>query len=268
LIDRPDVHTSVEHPQSVQIDGSRAVSFRERLQPLARRSTPHEILDDGNHQHEELFGTFRDMARVNRLLGGVALTCRGIARLTGEFSDGDDLEILDVGAGHADIPRSAIAWARSRGVAASALALELDLETIATARQVPENGSIRFIQGDMTRLPLGDGSVDIAISSMTFHHLSDSGAVAALREMARVSRLGIVVNDLLRTTHGYVVAWLLGRVATNNRLTRHDAHRSIQRGRTVRELAGIARDAGLQTPVFDTWMGYRAAMTIGVRPWR
>ena len=207
------------------------------------------------------------MRRVNMLLGGTSITLKALERLTGDLRAGNSLSILDIGAGHADIPRAVREWSSERRLTLRALAIDIDQPTLATAQRIPENRDIEFLQGDILALPFTDDSVDVAMSSMTLHHLTDDDAVVALREMARVARRGIIINDLMRTVHGYVVAWALGRVATSNRLTRHDAHRSIQRGRIEAELAHLAERAGLQQPVFDSALGYRTAMTIGVRRW-
>lgn len=235
--------------------------------PLAQRAEVDELLDAGPHPEDDLYGTFTDMRRVNRWLGGVDITLRGVRRLIGHLRPGDGLSVLDIGTGHADIPRAVADWAGSRGLDCEIVGVDLDLPTLRTGARLPQNRNVRFLQGDILRVPIRDYAVDIAMCSMTLHHLDDEQAVEALREMARVARLGIIVNDLTRSLHGYVVAWLLGRLATRNRLTRHDAHRSIQRARTTEELSDLARHAGLQAPVFDSVLGYRTAMTVGVRPW-
>jgi ubiquinone/menaquinone biosynthesis C-methylase UbiE len=253
--------------QREQADSSSRRDSVTRFIPLFRRTHPHEILDEGDHPHEELYGTFEDMRRVNRFLGGTSITLRGIERLTGHLQPGSQFTVADIGTGHADIPRAVGSWAERRGLACKAFGVDLDVATLITASRLPENNRITFLQGNMLQLPFDDRSVDIVMSSMTLHHFEDQEAVAALEEMARVSRLGIIINDLNRTIHGYAVAWLLGRLATKNRLTRHDAHRSILRGRTEQELKTLAREAGLQPPVFDSTLGYRTAMTVGVRPW-
>jgi 2-polyprenyl-3-methyl-5-hydroxy-6-metoxy-1,4-benzoquinol methylase len=239
-----------------------------RFLPLSHRTHPHEILDEGDHPEDELFGTFEDMRRVNLLLGGTRITLRGLRRLIGSVPDEATVRILDIGTGHADIPRSVREWLHDRGYSSCITGLDIDFATLHTAMQLPSNQDISFTQADILHLPFVDNAFDITMSSMTLHHLEDGDAIAALQEMARVSRVGIIINDLKRTLHGYAVAWALGRIATSNRLTRHDAHRSIQRGRNEAELERLALGAGLNAPVFDSTLGYRTAMTIGVRPWQ
>ena|SRR5665811_530786 len=66
--------------------------------------------------------------------------------------------------------------------------------------------------------------------------------------MARVARLGVVVNDLHRGRLGWLGAWLLGHLLTSNAYTRHDAPLSVQRAYRVDEMTGLLQAAGL-TPV-------------------
>ena len=63
--------------------------------------------------------------------------------------------------------------------------------------------------GDGRSLPYPDRSFDIVHSSLVLHHLSEADARAFLAEMARVARLGIVVNDLSRSRLGWIGAWLM-----------------------------------------------------------
>ena len=67
--------------------------------------------------------------------------------------------------------------------------------------------------------------------------------------MARVARLGVVVNDLDRTpARAGSGRWLIGHLLTRNRYTRHDAPLSVRRPYRADEAAELLRAAGL-TPV-------------------
>ncbi len=55
-----------------------------------------------------------------------------------------------------------------------------------------------FLQADVRALPLDDGAWTSSHASLVLHHLDPADAVAALREMRRVARRGVVVNDLRR----------------------------------------------------------------------
>lgn len=76
-------------------------------------------------------------------------------------------------------------------------------------------GNIRFEVGDMTRLQVGDGSVDHLIVSRSFGHYSDLDPV--LSELARVVRPGgtaLLISQI--QVHGFAWAhyWLLAAMAS------------------------------------------------------
>ena len=113
---------------------------------------------------------------------------------------------------------------------------------------LPTTDGLELLVVDGRSLPYPDRSFDVAHASLVLHHLAPDEAVTLLREMGRVARLGVVVNDLDRSRLGWVGAWLLGHLLTANRYTRHDAPLSVRRAYKPDEMAAMLRQAGL-TPV-------------------
>jgi len=64
-----------------------------------------------------------------------------------------------------------------------------------------------------------------------------------------LARHGFVLNDLARSWHGYAGAWLSSRLATRNRMTRHDAPLSVLRAYTPAELRNLLVRAGIHGAV-------------------
>ena len=62
---------------------------------------------------------------------------------------------------------------------------------------------ISAIRGDALSLPFADNSFDYTICSLFTHHFTDEKVVENLRELNRVSRLGIFVIDLHRHPIAY-----------------------------------------------------------------
>ena len=94
---------------------------------------------------------------------------------------------------------------------------------------------------DGRTLPYPDRSFDVAHTSLVLHHLAPDAAVALLREMGRVARLGVVVNDLDRSRLGWIGAWLLGHLLTANRYSRIDGPLSVRRAYRAEEMAATPR---------------------------
>ncbi|CAN5146268.1 hypothetical protein BH23CHL9_BH23CHL9_12950 [soil metagenome] len=213
-----------------------AGAWRRRL-PLGDRSRELELLDRGLVRGPELATNLADLARLNRLPGGRDASLAAVARLL----DGrGTARVLDVGTGGADLP---LAFARHGW---DVVALDHDPDVLAIARAATAHEPhIDVVEGDGGVLPFDNGSFDVAHASLLLHHLDPGVAVAHLRELRRVARIGVVVNDLRRgmlplLATGVSVA-LLGRCRT----TRHDGLLSARRAYTTTELNELLRRSGL-----------------------
>lgn len=213
---------------------------------MERRIDAVELLDGPLDDPRALAANLRDLRRVNRWLGGVRLSADAIDALAAHRAE---LTLLDVGTGGADIPLALLDRARRRGRRLSVVAIDSRPEILAAAATatpaLATTDGLELHVGDGRSLPYPDRSFDVAHASLVLHHLSPDEAVMLLREMGRVARLGVVVNDLHRGWFGLAGAWLLGHLATGNRYTRHDAPLSVRRAYRSGEMAAMLRAAGL-----------------------
>jgi 2-polyprenyl-3-methyl-5-hydroxy-6-metoxy-1,4-benzoquinol methylase len=209
-----------------------------RWLPLSRRSDALELLDLGRVTGAELRANLDDLARLNRLPGGRGDSLRAVTALVGATREAT---ILDVGTGACDLP---LAFA-SRGW--RVLALDADPAVVAVARtRTAGADGIRVVEGDATALPFGDASVDVAHASLLAHHLDPDAAIRAFGEMARVSRRGIVINDLRRGVVPLLATAFAVAVLGRCRATRHDGLLSVRRAYTPTELDTLLAAAGLR----------------------
>ena len=82
-----------------------------------------------------------------------------------------------------------------------------------------------------------------------------------LGELRRVSRLGIVVNDLSRGSLTWIGAWLVTHTVAASRYTRHDGPLSVRRAYTMPEMKALLRRAGLEPAHgFVGFAGHRYAI--------
>ena len=229
---------------------------------LAARVERPELMDLPGQDPAALAENLADIRRVNRWLGGRWLTVRAVGRLAAMTPPGSPLLILDVATGTADIPLAVVAWARRQGRVARVVATDISADIL---RLTPGDrpAEVTLAVADGRRLPFDDDAFDIAMCSLALHHLPPEAATMMLREMGRVARRGVVVNDLVRGRAGYAGAWLFSRLLTRNPLTRHDAPLSVQRAYTRAEMAALADRAGLGAVRFVGLPGYRVAMTAG-----
>jgi ubiquinone/menaquinone biosynthesis C-methylase UbiE len=204
-----------------------------------------ELLDGPLDDPIALAGNLRDLRRLNRLTGGGGLSVRAVRELAGEAPVAT---LLDVGSGACDIPELLIADARRRRHPLEVTATDSRPEVLAAARAVrPGLDAVPGLTigvADGLQLPYPDGSFDVAHASLVVHHLAPDEALAFLRELRRVARSGIVVNDLDRSRTTLLGAWLLAHGLATSRYTRHDAPLSVRRAYTRDEMTELIREAG------------------------
>ena len=237
------------------VDGIR----RTLVAPMPRSDEP-ELMDGALPDAAELAENFRDIQRVNHLLGGTATILRHLPRLLDSVPAGRPATILDLATGSADIPLAIVRWARRRGRAVTVVASDYSDDILALARvAVAEDPDITVARYDARDVPLPDGAFDIVLCSLSLHHLDPEDAVRVLREMDRLATSGFILNDLRRGRLGFVAAWVAARLTTRNRLTRNDAPLSVQRAYTVTELHDLLRRAEVRGAKISRHRWFRMA---------
>lgn len=211
------------------------------------RSTERELLDGPDLDPLELERNLREMAMLNRLPGGVGASVTATLDLVRQSDGAGARGVLDVGSGSGDFARAL----RRRSAVRVVLADSSPAVRVIAARAVARTVDVEIIDADARSLPLDDGSVDVAHASLLLHHLDPPDAVAALREMRRVARAGIVVNDLRRGRLAFVMTAAAVLAFSRSPYTRHDGVLSARRAYTLPELDALAADAGLR-PVART----------------
>ena len=203
------------------------------------RSTAHELLDGEQLDAIELRRNLREMAMLNRLPGGIGDSVRAVEQLLGEQSEAT---VLDVGTGSGDFVRR-LRKRRHVEVIASDLRPEV-LEI--TARNLAGTNNVSLLQADARAIPLGDGEVDVTHASLLMHHFDPDDAIIAFAEMRRVSRLGVVINDLRRGLIPFAMTSAAVLTLSRGAYTRHDGVLSARRAYTLPELDTLAARAGLR----------------------
>jgi len=229
---------------------------------MKRLSGARELLDGPLDDQPALMGNLRDLARVNRWLGGVRLSEAGVAAL----APGDgSFTLLDVGTGAADIPLALIDRARVAGRRLAVVGIDSRPEILAAAviarPRLTATEELELHIGDGRSLPFGDRSFDIVHTSLVVHHLEPDATIELFREMGRVAHRGVVVNDVVRGRLAWAGAWLTAHLFTRNRYTRHDAPLSVRRAYTASELTVLLAAAGLRVDASATGLlGHRVVL--------
>lgn len=201
------------------------------------RIETEELLDAHDAPREDVERSLRDLQRINRYCGGIAIY-RSLVRRFKPRS------ILDLGTGTSDLLES---------VPDVPLRIGLDFKIDHLLFPRGDQRILRVV-GDARHLPFRDGAVDLITSAHFVHHFSPDENVEMFDEALRVSRAGVAANDTQRHYAPLLFVRLLGAIGVFGRITVHDAPASVRQAYTVREALAIAeRTRATRRKVVRKW---------------
>jgi SAM-dependent methyltransferase len=213
---------------------------------------------DGPCTYEEYRQAALDLERVNRLTLGYRPALQFLERVV-ERPDNAPLHVVDVGCGHGDGLRAIYRWAQHKNVAVRLTGVDLNPYAAQLAQECDRNagipaGSITWITADAFAASF-DAPVDVAISSLFAHHLTDTATVALLRWNEATARMGWLVNDLRRSARAAMGFKWLTRVIGSCAMVKHDGAVSFRRALTTDEWCERCEQAAVDANVVDVGLG-------------
>jgi SAM-dependent methyltransferase len=214
---------------------------------FSRRAQLCEIMDEPC-EREYMRAYLESLARVNRWFLAMRPTLAWLDGLQLP-RDGEPVRILDVGCGYGDGLRRIERWARERGVRVELTGLDLNPDATAIAAEATGAESrIKWVTGDVFAYAAGDAPgrrVDIVVSALFTHHLSDDDVVRFVRWMEDNCTMGWFINDLSRAAMPYYQFRWFARLARLHPGVQYDGPVSIARAFVAEEWRTLCAAAGL-----------------------
>jgi len=210
---------------------------------FSRRAELAERMDEPCSR-EELRACLRDLAKVNRWLLGYRPVLRWLEELGLAGADGP-VRILDVGCGYGDGLRRTERWARARGVPVELTGIDLNPDSVAIAAEAsgPEC-RIEWIKANVFAYE-PEKPVDLVMSSLFTHHLSEADVVQFVQWMEVKATRGWCINDLSRAPIPYYLFRVFSRGMGLHPFVQHDGPVSIARAFLAEDWRRLCRAAGL-----------------------
>jgi SAM-dependent methyltransferase len=233
------------------------------------RTNEDELMDDFSITDIRLTSALEQLRFVNQFLGGYSTTMAKIAPFLRSRA-GQKTRILDIGTGIADFPEYIVRWGATHSprldieiVAIDANQVTVDYARNALNQRLPQDlgSKIDVEVGDALALTYPDHSFDIAIAAMFLHHFAEPKAVSIVNAMQRVSRHGILINDLDRHPLAYYGIYALTHLLNASPMMQHDGPLSVLRGFKRPELEAIATKAGLENFALSWYLPFRWLLT-------
>ena len=211
---------------------------------FARRAELSELMDEPCSR-VELRACLRDLARVNRWFLAYRPTLRWLDSLALPGL-GRPIHVLDVGCGYGDTLRRIEVWAEKRNIDLQLTGCDLNPETIAIASEANSRPSrIQWLASDVFSLDGQYRPIDIVISSLFTHHLSEGQIIQFLRWMEDHARVGWFINDLSRAEVPYRLFKIFSRVSGLHPFVQHDGPVSIARSFVAEDWRRMCSAAGI-----------------------
>jgi 2-polyprenyl-3-methyl-5-hydroxy-6-metoxy-1,4-benzoquinol methylase len=223
------------------------------LAKLALRDKQPEIMDQPGLETARHQMALRGLARINWISFSDRILWRSIERVARQNPEAK-LRVLDVGAGGGDVPVRLCQRARRAGLAIEFAGADISSTAIdcARARARHEGTAVEFFQLDALQQPIPTG-YDILTSSLFLHHLETPQAIDLLQRMGQAAGTMVLINDLVRSRLGYLLAWIGTRVLSRSPIVHVDGPLSVRAAFSILEARQLAEQAGLH----DATVGWR-----------
>ena len=218
-----------------------------KLPDLRDRHREAELMDGPDLDQARHIQALEALARVNRISGVPPRIWREILHLNQRNHDrrrDRPIRLLDVACGGGDVPVDVARRAHKAGMPLVVHGCDSSLVALEHARREAERWGVAadFFPRDVVAEGL-PGGYDLVCSSLFHHHLSREDAVGLLRDMAEAGQR-VLVQDLLRGTLGYVLAWSGLRLLSRSEVAHVDGPRSVRAAFTLSEVRAMVAEAG------------------------
>jgi SAM-dependent methyltransferase len=211
---------------------------------LEQRRLRPEVMDQPGLDPAQHARALRGLARINWWSRSSGILWPAL--LAQARAAAGPLRVLDLATGAGDVPIRLSRRARRAGIPARIEGCDVSAVAVEYARQRAERvgADVHFFVHDALAGPLLSG-YDVVMSSLFLHHLERGQARTLLARMAEQAQQQVLVNDLVRSPAGLLLAHVGTRLLSRSWVVHTDGPRSVAGAFTTGELRELAAEAGL-----------------------
>ncbi len=230
------------------------------------RTNAIEIMDDFTLEGEILREALDKIAKINQLLGGNKLTLQGVLHLLSKESTKNEVIIVDVGCGNGDMLRSLAVYANKNNLNFKLIGIDANQFTIEHAESLSKHyRNISYRCEDIFDDNFKSLKYDILLCTLTMHHFKDDEIAQLLSIFKSNATIGIVINDLQRSTIAYRLFQALCYIFRLNKMSKDDGLVSILRGFKKEELEAFSNKLSFQQYTIEWKWAFRYQWIIETR---
>lgn len=213
---------------------------------FSKRSYEPEIMDDLDMVGDELAVTLRQIANVNRWLGGTSVALSGIKKILRQNKNQNTtLKIIDIGCGGGEILRAIADWGRKNNLKMELTGLDANQFTVDFAKSESKSyPEIKFQKFNVYDVDNYTEEFDIALCSLFLHHFKEEEINKILSLLVLKANMGVVINDLHRSAIAYYLFKLVTTILGASQMVKCDGLLSIRKSFKRNELEDFAIKSG------------------------
>jgi 2-polyprenyl-3-methyl-5-hydroxy-6-metoxy-1,4-benzoquinol methylase len=207
-----------------------------------------ELMDQPGLDLSEYLQALQGLRRINSLSRTGSVLWPAIAQLARRKEvNGQPVRVLDLATGGGDTPIELHRRARRAGLNLEVQGCDINPQAVDYAQKQAQahNVNARFFVLDAVHEVL-PSDYDVLTCSLFLHHLDETDAIALLRRMANAARRLVLVDDLVRSRYGYLMAVVGCHLLSGSRVVHADGPISVASAFTPSEALSLAERAGLQ----------------------
>ncbi|GMN08924.1 class I SAM-dependent methyltransferase [Croceitalea sp. MTPC9] len=209
---------------------------------LALRNTETELMDNPDLGVSELEKVFKDINRVNAILGGSSISLKEIQELI-KLHPKKSYTILDMGCGDGYMLRKVALLLRKRNVDAQLIGIDLREDILSIAKNASMDfPEISFKKQDVLELNPKDFHCDILLCTLTIHHFDNKEISVFLEKFIAISKIGVIINDLQRSELACYLFKIFRFFFLKTTIAKKDGLTSIKSGFRKSELQRFAKN--------------------------
>jgi ubiquinone/menaquinone biosynthesis C-methylase UbiE len=218
---------------------------------MKHRDLVPELMDDPSIDPNIHRQALAGLQRVNRLCQTGKYIAREIASIASRHPM-QSIRILDLGCGSGDVA-SDVARRLSKSFQGEVVGADISHTAVNAATQSfaekkPSSNSnpfqVRFEQADVFQNNLGP--YDFVYCCLFLHHFTETQAIELLTQMRRIATKGVIVDDLIRSRWGWLLAKVGCHLLSRSPVVHFDGPQSVRAAFSCKEVIHLAAQAGLQ----------------------
>jgi 2-polyprenyl-3-methyl-5-hydroxy-6-metoxy-1,4-benzoquinol methylase len=205
------------------------------------RTNEVELMDDFSMNGAVLKENLDEIAKVNQILGGNKLTLQGVNKLLQLVPATRELTIVDIGCGNGDMLREIANYGLKNNLNLKLIGVDANSFTIDYAQKLSAKyDNISYQCKDIFEPSFREQKSDIVLCTLVLHHFKEEDIIHLLKMFYQNVRIGIVINDLQRSSLAYRLFQVFCIAFRFNEISRKDGLTSILRGFKKEELIAIS----------------------------